>query len=216
MLRKTCHLFALCMLLSLMTQAQMPVTGMSGFNAKDYKKKLGLKAGVNFANVNASSNLDLKGRSGFMVGAFFAPATRSGFGFRTELIYSSQGFAYNANNTESKVAQNYIYLPQLTTYTIGKVLQLQAGMQLGFLLNAKKDNGTSQDVKSYYNHLDYGFAGGVEINPLKFLIVGSRYNVSLGNIYNSGPPTSASPFPFDPNTLKGKNSVLQFYVGCKL
>src|SRR4030095_15971945 len=57
---------------------------------------LGLKVGTNFANVTNASDISSSNTTGFLIGAFFAPggAGKQVLGFRTEIIYSRQGYDY--------------------------------------------------------------------------------------------------------------------------
>jgi len=188
--------------------------------AKESKPKLGIKVGYNFAKVTGSTtNFSPKANNGFMVAGFFSTKAKTGMGYRTELIFSRQGFSFDDAGKKQDVTQDYIYMPHLTTFTIAGVVQLQAGGQIGYLLNAKKSSSTSETetVTSYMNRIDYGFAGGIEVYPFKGLVLGGRYNVSLGNIYNtssfSSTPTTPYPLPFNPDDIKGKNAVVQFFVG---
>ena len=63
------------------------------------------------------------------------------------------------------------------------------GGQTAFLINAKADssNGSGNDgsgkILDYYNRLDYGFAGGIEVHPVAGLLIGARMNISLGKLY---------------------------------
>jgi hypothetical protein len=195
--------------------------------SKDYKRHYGIKAGYNYAKVTGSTpDFHPKSNNGFFVSGFMAPASRGGFGFRSEIIYSKQGFSFDASGKMNNIMQEYIYLPQLTTFTIAKKLQLQAGGQMGYLVNAKQgspDNSSSQNsstqVMDYFNRIDYGAAAGIEVYPVKQVIIGARYNVSLGNIYKrqtTAPTGFPSPFPFNPNDFKGKNAVVQLFLGVKL
>ena len=52
---------------------------------------IGLKGGVNFANVTNVSDVSGGKSTGFLVGAFFAPNSKGIVGFRTEFIFSKQG-----------------------------------------------------------------------------------------------------------------------------
>src|SRR5215831_322152 len=183
--------------------------------AKEYKPHYGIKTGYNFAKVTGSmSGFNPKSNNGFMVAGFIAPATKGGFGFRSEIVYSRQGFSFDASGKINDVTQDYIYMPQFTTFTIAKKLQLQAGMQIGYLLNSKQSSSGSSatDVMNYFNRIDYGAAAGFEIYPVKQMIIGARYNISLGNIYKQTETSTTgvpSPLPFDPNEFKGKNAVVQ-------
>jgi hypothetical protein len=153
-----------------------------------------------------------------MIAGFYSPAGHGVIGYRTEFIFSQQGFSYDADGKKQNVTNNYIYMPHFTTISIGKVVQLQVGGQVGYLINAKSSAGTGEageSITSYYNRFDYGAAGGLEVYPFKGLILGSRYNVSFGNMFSNSATGGNSPFPFDPFNLKGKNTVLQFFAGYK-
>jgi hypothetical protein len=184
--------------------------------------QFGIKAGVNFANVTNASDINSGSESGFMAGVFLAPPSTGVMGFRTELIFSRQGYSYKTNTNTGVVNLDYILLPQLMQINITKFFSIQLGAQMAFLINAKADSTTSSgssspygEIMDFYNKFDYGFAGGIEIHPFKGLLVGARYNISLGNLYkdpssyemNGGQPPSFIP-PVDV-----KNNVLQIFAG---
>jgi hypothetical protein len=186
---------------------------------------IGLKAGLNFANVTNASSINSSSQSGFMAGIFLAPQSKSIIASRTELIYSRQGYSYKSNTNTGNVNLDYILLPQLMGINITKFVQIQIGAQMAFLINAKVDSSGSSGSSSnpygklldYYNRFDYGFAGGVEIHPVMGLLIGARYNLSLGNIYKD--PTTVSqgggtptPTDFIPK-VDAKNNVVQIFVG---
>jgi hypothetical protein len=189
--------------------------------ADNYRPKFGLKAGYNIAKVKGTTpSYSPDNESGFMVGAFYSTPSK-GFGYRSELVFSRQGFSFDESGKMQDVTQDYLYLPNFTTFTIARKVQLQAGAQIGYLLNAEKksSSGAESSVEDYMNRLDYGFAGGVEVYPFKGLLVGARYNVSLGSVYKqyesagTNPMPIGYPFPFTPNDVKGKNAVVQFFAG---
>lgn len=200
--------------------AQQLQPGFSKKELNDMKPKIGIKAGYNFAKVNGTTaNFSPKSNNGFMVAGFFAPKSK-GLGYRTELVFSRQGFSFDESGKMQDVAQDYIYMPHLTTFTIASKVQLQAGGQIGYLLNAKKTSSgsnSSEQVTDYMNRIDYGFAGGVEIYPFKGLLIGGRYNVGFSNIYKTSAYSTtlpgSYPLPFNPNDVKGKNAVVQFFAG---
>jgi hypothetical protein len=197
------------------------------FSANAQKEKassigLGLKVGYNFAKVTGASSIGASKTNGFNIGAFFSPGTSKGFGYRSEIVYSKQGYNFADGSTTGSVNLDYILLPQLTTFNITKFVQLQIGAQIAFLINAKADssvnNGPSDpfsQVMDYYNKFDYGFAGGVEIHPFKGLLIGARLNISLANA-SKDPSSFPGGLPvFIPNTsdVNLKNNVLQLYAG---
>ena len=184
--------------------------------------QFGIKAGVNFANVTNASEINSGSESGFMAGIFLAPPSTGVMGFRTELIFSRQGYSYKTNTNTGVVNLDYILLPQLMQINITKFFSIQLGAQMAFLINAKADSSTSSggsspygEIMDFYNKFDYGFAGGIEIHPFKGLLVGARYNISLGSLYkdpssyemNGGQPPSFIP------AVDVKNNVLQIFAG---
>jgi hypothetical protein len=194
-------------------------------SAKSFGPSYGIKVGTNWSYLTGNSqgfNMDTK--TGFMVSGFYSMPS-SGMGYRTEIVFSRQGYSFEEGGKNTDILNDYIYLPQLTTFTIGNVFQLQLGAQVGFLLNAKKQTETKDSsITGLMNRFDYGFAGGFEIYPFKGLILGGRYNLGLGKMYKenqSQMPTQPQPgpmpipLPFNPETTNFKNGVLQIFIGYK-
>jgi hypothetical protein len=150
-----------------------------------------------------------------MISVFLASANKNGIGYRSELVYSKQGYSFDNGGKNTEVKNDYLYMPHLMTFTIAKIVQIQAGGQIGVLLNAKASGSKDTSITGLMNRFDYGFAGGVEVYPVKGLIIGTRYNLGLGKIYKSYDASSSTPYPlpFDPSAANLKNGVLQFFVG---
>jgi Outer membrane protein beta-barrel domain len=182
--------------------------------------QFGLKAGVNFANVTNASDINSSSQTGFVGGIYLAPPSKSILSSRTELCFSRQGYNYSSNTNTGKVNLNYIILPQLMGINITKLLQIQVGFQMAYLLNASVDstgtpssNNPYQEIMDYYNRFDYGGAIGVEVHPFKGLLIGARYNISFGDMYSdieNMPPGTIPPFIPPVNV---KNNVVQLYTG---
>ncbi|MDP4260995.1 MAG: outer membrane beta-barrel protein [Bacteroidota bacterium] len=178
---------------------------------------IGLKAGLNFANVTSASSINSSSRSGFMAGIFLAPQSKSIISSRTELIYSKQGYSFANSTKTGNVNLDYILLPQLMGINITKFVTIQLGAQMAFLINAKADStstsggtsGTYGSIMNYYNKFDYGFAVGGEIHPVKGLLIGARYNISLGKIYKDAMTGQAPSF----SSIDAKNNVVQLFAG---
>jgi hypothetical protein len=189
----------------------------SAQSPKESKSRIGIKAGYNFSNVVGSgSSFDPQHTNGYMVSAFFSPSNKNGLGYRSELVYSKQGYSFDDGGKNTDVMNDYLYMPHLMTYTIANVVQLQAGAQIGVLLNAKKSTGGGDSsITDLMNRFDYGFAGGIEVYPFKGLIIGTRYNLGLGKMYKKyeQTPTTPYPLPFDPSTTNLKNGILQLFIG---
>ena len=184
--------------------------------------QIGLKAGLNFANVTNASSFNSSSESGFHAGIFLAPPSKGIMGFRTELIFSKQGYNYKTATNTGIVNLDYIMLPQYICINITKYFQIQFGGQMAFLINAKVDStstggtgyGSGSQILDLYNKFDYGYGGGIEIHPVKGLIIGARANISLSNLYNFDNITSGTTPSFIPK-IDVKNNLFQIFTGWK-
>jgi Outer membrane protein beta-barrel domain len=190
---------------------------------------IGITAGFNFSNVTNASSIGASSRTGYNVGLFLSPASRSILGSRTELIYSRHGYNYGHDSsgmTAGSVDLDYILLAQYLAINITKWVQIHLGAQTSYLLHAKVDssnqaangNPAIASALSYYNRFDYGFGGGVEVHPYAGLVIGGRYSISLSNLYklpssgSMGAGTTPSFFP-SMASLNPKNNLVQLYIG---
>lgn len=178
----------------------------------------GIKGGPNFAKVTQASNVKAENATGFHAGVFFGPQTKKVLGFRSEILFSRQGYDFKSNTTTGTVKLNYILMPQLMEINITKYVSLQIGGQIAFLLSARADSsapstGSAQvdQMMDLYNRFDYGAAGGVEIHPFKGLLIGARINISFGNLYKE--PSSTEQRPNFYPKVDAKNNVVQVFAG---
>jgi hypothetical protein len=183
--------------------------------------QIGLKAGLNFANVTNASSINGSSQSGFHVGILISPSSKKIIGSRTELLYSRQGYDYKTSTNTGSVSLDYIMLPQFMTINITKFFQLQLGGQMAYLINAKADsttstgNATADKIMNYYNRFDYGFGGGIEIHPVAGLLIGARINISLSSLYKdalTAPPSGTGTPSFVPK-VDVKNNLVQISAG---
>jgi len=199
-------------------------------NTKQEKKQhnsigLGIKAGLNFTNVTGASSISNSNETGYQVGLFLDPSTKSILGSRTELVYSHQGYNYSTGQTTGRVFLDYIMLAQLMSINITHFVQIQIGSQIAYLTNAKADsssttqstgNASVDAALNYYNRIDFGFSGGLEVRPFMGFLVGARYNLSLTNLYKTPDFTATdTPPSYIPSSsdVNFKNNLLQIYVG---
>ena len=186
---------------------------------EEYGSKLGLKFGYNWSYVSVNTaGFSPDNKSGFMAGAFFSPTRKKGLGFRSEIVFSRQGYSFDDGGRNTAVLNDYIFLPQLTTFNLNKLIQLQAGAQIGYLLNSKLVKDKDSTITGLMNRIDYGFTAGVELNPVKGLLIGARYNLGLGKMYKRFEESASNPYPlpFNPETTNLKNGVIQFFLGYRL
>lgn len=179
--------------------------------------QIGIKAGLNFANISKVSSLNNSSRSGFHAGILLTHSNKKIISSRTELLFSRQGYNYKTAANTGNVNLNYIILPQFLVINITKYFQIQLGAQIAYLLNAKVDSSNANGLGmsgskmlDLYNRIDISYGGGIEIHPVKGLLLGARINISLGNLYKTTEDNQhASYAPAE----AAKNNVFQVYSG---
>ena len=180
--------------------------------------QLGVKAGLNFANVTNASEINAGTRTGYHFGLFFAGSSKSILSSRTEFMYSRQGYNFSTNTNDGKVDLSYLMFPQFLAINVTKFVQIQVGAQLSYLLNAKVDSTmttgspTGDKVINLFNRFDYGLGGGVEVHPIKMLVAGARVNISFGKLYKE--PEPGEEYDFIPD-INMRNNLFQLYAGLK-
>jgi hypothetical protein len=149
--------------------------------------KLGAKLGANLNKVTGKSfneEFDLS----YHVGGFLEIDISKKFGIQPEVYFNqatatrTSGFntLYTANpNANTDIKLNYLSIPILLRYNVGKIVTLQAGPQFSILMN--NDNTLLQNGQEAFKGGDFAMAGGVTLN-LKMLRVYGRYNIGLSNI----------------------------------
>lgn len=177
---------------------------------------IGVKAGLNFANVTKASSVNGSSLTGFMAGVFLGPSSGSLIGFRTELVYSRQGYDFETNMTTGSVKLDYLIWPVMLAVNLANIVQVHGGLQLAYLLGATVDGATAYDPKpgsliDIYNRVDYGLALGAEASPFMGLLFGARVNFSFGKLYKDMAFTGGPPSFFP--SIDSKNNVVQLYLG---
>jgi len=178
--------------------------------------QIGVKAGLNFSNVTNTSSISHSNRTGYNIGIFLAPKSKSIISSKTELILSKQGYNYSTNSVDGTADLLYIMLPTYLCINITRFFQIHIGAQMAYLINAKADSKTTSgstspvsDAMQYYNRFDYGLGGGVEIHPFKGLLVGTRMNISLANLYKDAASGQIPSFA----SVNVKQNLFQIYTG---
>ena len=195
------------------------------------KRGFGFRVGLNYAKVSGGSDsVQYHYKPGLMIAVFLAPPSSGVIGYKSELLYSRQGFDYtNPNGTTGTVSNDYLMVPQMMTINITKFVQLQAGAFAGYLLNTKDSNipktttgnDPSRTMLDLMNRFDYGAAAGIEIHPFKGMILNARYNMGFAKLYKEQSDiaqTNPTPVPsFNPlakyENIDTKNAVIQLSVG---
>lgn len=136
--------------------------------------KLGLKGGVNFANLNGDDVENLDGRTGFHIGAVLQISLLDTFAVQPEVLYSSQG----ADFTNADLKIDYLNVPILAKLKFAKVISVEAGPQLGFVVTEGKD---IEDIESF--DLSGAVGAGVEFGKFFGQV---RYNFGLTDVVSDG------------------------------
>ncbi len=151
---------------------------------------LGVKAGLNFANLTDAANLNSDSKTGYTFGIFAGIKFTKKIAIQGDILYSAQGL--------KDLDLNYVNVPIVLRYFVFKKLNLQVGPQFGFIVddNVKKlfqNEGINDESKSF------DMSG----------VIGLGYDLPLGfrvaGIYNFG-------FS-DTSENLGKNSVFNLSVG---
>ena len=164
---------------------------------------LGIKAGLNVYNVNNDNGVKYDSKTGFHAGLIGHIHLGPQLGLQPEVVYSSQGAKFNApiSNSETKYKLGYINVPVMLQYMFDNGFRLQAGPQVGFLINAETEvNGKSTDVKQDRKTVDFGIGAGIGyVHTPSGVGVDARYNLGLSNINEN-------------NNIKSTNRGLQVGV----
>ena len=146
----------------------------------------GLKAGANFSNIFIKDN-STKYSTGFHVGGLSHIHLSRKWAMQPELVYSQQGGKTTFNNVETTTHLNYINIPVLFQRMFGAGFRLEAGPQIGFLINAKDKYGSiEKDVKSSFKTVDFSFPIGIGYSTKSGLGFDGRWVPGFSNIWESG------------------------------
>jgi len=162
---------------------------------------LGLKGGLNFANLDVSDlSGTYKNRTGYHLGAF-ALFKFTKIGIQPEVIFSEQGSEIKDPQLGSFESNfSYVNIPVIVKlYTVAGI-NLQAGPQFGFLTSA---NLGDESIKDELKGSDVSLALGVGWDLPFGLTIDGRYNLGLSDVSEN----SANEI---------KNQVWQVSVGYKL
>lgn len=149
--------------------------------------QIGIKGGLNLAEV-AGINTDYgKARLGWNAGLFTQIPVQDNLLIRPELLYSSKGAAYSAsaNSSEGSLRLNYISVPVLFGYRPTPKASILVGPEFGFLAKAvSKSQGITTDMTGF-RHLDIGVDLGVTYNLSRYFGMEARYNYGFKDLVNA-------------------------------
>jgi hypothetical protein len=152
----------------------------------------GIKGGVNLYNIRHDNNTTADYSTGLYLGVLGHIHMADHFAIQPEIVFSTQGANYLIANTNTKVNLNYVNFPLLFQYMFDNGFRLQAGPQIGFLINARSRVGTTTtDAMHNYNSVDVGASFGMSyVHPPSGFGFDARYNVGISNINERGSVSS--------------------------
>lgn len=176
---------------------------------------IGLKAGLNLADVTGDDVEDLGLRPSFLAGAYLGVDVSEKFRIQPELLFVSAGSKGDGfdedliEDYDETLKLNYISVPVMFMYKVTSFLNIQVGPQISILASAKtvrdyEDSGEVEtDIKDSLKGADFGVNAGLGLDFGKFN-VSARYCIGLSDI----------------NDFEGGNSVknqaIQVALGYKI
>lgn len=155
----------------------------------------GVKGGVNFSTFSGDGFRDFENpdsRTSFNLGLLAEIPLSEKFSIQPEVLYSGQGYDIssrdNANDVEYQL--DYINVPVLAKYYIIEGLSIEAGPQIGFLVNSEIDNDPSGDGgdislnEDQFNKVDLSVGLGASYKFRGGFFVNARYNIGLSDVYD--------------------------------
>lgn len=161
------------------------------------QNKLGLLAGFNTTNIIAKpvqAGTGYKPRTRLLFGAFYDMQVATSLQVRLEPMLVQKGAlleVYGDGTIDGRIddiSQNYIELPILAKYNLGKsdtAPYVLAGPSLGFLISASQKAILEEiDIKDLRSALEVGFSAGIGLvipTSTSEVFIELRYNIGLSN-----------------------------------
>ena len=143
--------------------------------------QLGIKAGLNLANISVSSEGDSfepDSKIGFHFGVTYTTMINDNISFRPGALFSTKGYKFTFLEEDFNTNLSYLEIPLDFVYKTGS-LDIHAGPYLGLLMSAKSGD---EDIKEGLESLDYGLNVGLSYNINANIGVGVNYGLGLANI----------------------------------
>lgn len=197
---------------------------------------IGLKGGLNLANISGEDADDTNFRIGFAIGGFVTYSLNEQLALQPEIYFTSKGFkteeeesnSYSGYrysiSSESSVSLNYLEIPVLGVFSVNQNIRLLAGPYLDIYLNGmvkEKYRTVTEYYNSYENRWiieeDESDSNSEDIEsddmntPGLGLIFGAEFisgQISIGARYSIG----LSNIP-DDSDFDLKHQVIQFLGG---
>ena len=172
---------------------------------------VGVKVGTNINKIQGQSFKD-QFTYGYSAGVYADIKVSNKWSIQPEVLFNQVSSTLDSNyksvykdvffSDQSKVRLGYLSIPILLDYKLlGNFLMLQAGPQVGILIN--KNEGLVKNGVDAFSHGDFSMVGGVQLKLSSIRVTG-RYVVGLSNINDLD------------NSDKWKNQGFQVSLGLAL
>lgn len=162
------------------------------FSAQAQLAKLGIKGGLNYANINGPE-IQTDAITSYHVGLVAELKLTDKFSVQPELLYSTQGATYKNVVTEFKNELGYLAVPVLAKIYLNNTISLEAGPQASFLLSERNDFNVKDS-----NTFDFSVNAGLGVKLTENFFLQGRYNLGLTDVSKDA---------------KSRNSVVQVSAG---
>lgn len=166
-------------------------------NAQAQYAKAGIKGGLNLSNLYVNNTDDDHARIGWHAGLYGQLFASEAFAIQPEINFSTKGTGVTRVDAtsaqyKSNFNLNYLDIPVLAVFKLGKVAEIHAGPYWSYLLHAEirnndrnPDNEFTTIDRDNFDDWDYGLVGGIGFNLGEGAQLGVRYNYGLNEIAES-------------------------------
>jgi hypothetical protein len=150
--------------------------------------KFGIKAGANYTKFSGDNLGDIEYKFGFVGGLAANFGLSESLSIQPELLYSMKGAELKgAPLDDFNFKLNYLELPILFRYTLsdGKGPFLQAGPQIGYLINSKVSDGDGNEYKidnDNFQKMELGYVAAIGYQLQSGLSIEGRFNGGINSI----------------------------------
>lgn len=145
------------------------------------KVELGVKGGFNIADLHFSNNITTNSKVGVHLGVLAHIHASQKWAIQPEFMYSLEG-ANNIDDSHTNYTLNYINVPVLLQYMLGRGFRLEGGPQLDFLLSAKAKTGDASFITNHFQSNGVSFPLGFSYVGANGVGIDARYVFGMSNI----------------------------------
>lgn len=167
--------------------------GALSFSNAQERVVFGIKGGGNYSMFIGDDSDEFDSKVDFHLGFVALAKLSEKWAIQPELLYTSQGTTITENDIDFDVDVDYLAVPVMLKYYIMDGFSVEAGPQLGLLVNDKLEG---RDIDAEIFDLSANFGLGYELNNGIFFQ--ARYNMGFVDVFE---------------TLEVNNSVFQLSVG---